>query len=68
MPTKTHGPLQEDYSRAIRAAKKAGAPAVRVTIGPATIEIPLQGDYLKMLAPGQPPAPNTPLEKIKANW
>jgi hypothetical protein len=68
MPTKTHGPLQEDYSRAIRAAKKAGAPAVRVTIGPAVIEIPLTDAYLKMLAPGQPPAPNTPLEKIKANW
>jgi len=68
MPTKARGPLQEDYSRAIRAAKKAGAPFVRMTIGDATIEIPLKGDYLKTLPPGQPPAPDTAREKPKANW
>jgi len=61
MPTRARGPLQEDYARAIREAKKAGAPAVRVTIGEATIEIPLTGDYLRRLASAQLPTPGTTL-------
>ena len=58
MPTRAKGPLQADYTRAIRAAKKAGAPAVEVIIGGATIVIPLTGDYLSRLASAQLPAPS----------
>lgn len=60
MPTKARGPLQEDYTRALRAAKRMGAKAVIAHIGAVPIVIPLDDTYMKMLAQGQPPAPETP--------
>jgi hypothetical protein len=56
MPTKAHGPLQEDYNRALRAAKRAGLKSVVVHVGRATIVMPLDDAYLATLAEGQPPA------------
>ena len=56
MPTKTNGPLQEDYNRALKAAKRAGAKAVRIEIGDRAIAIILDDTYLEKLAVGQPPA------------
>ena len=58
MPTKHNGPLMEDYKRAIKAAKWAGAKVVRVEIGDGAIAILLDDAYLEKLALGQPPAPD----------
>jgi len=69
MPTKAHGPLQEDYRRALAAARRAGAKSVAIVIGRSTIVIELEGDYMEKLALGQPPAPNTESgEKPKSLW
>jgi hypothetical protein len=70
MPTKAHGPLQEDYKRLIREAKRAGAPAVVVYIGGTPVVIPLNDTYLEKLALGQPPAPLTTEERkeVKLVW
>jgi len=70
MPTKAHGPLQEDYKRLIREAKRAGAPAVVVYIGGTPVVIPLNDAYLDKLALGQPPAPLTTEERkeVKLVW
>jgi len=69
MPTKHNGPLMEDYKRAIKAAKWAGAKVVRVEIGDGAIAILLDDTYLEKLALGQPPAPDlTSGGKTKANW
>lgn len=69
MPTKLNGPLMEDYKRALKAAKWAGAKVVRVEIGGAAIAILLDDAYLEKLAPGQPPAPDLPGErKPKLHW
>ena len=65
MPTKARGPLQVDYARAIRAAKKAGAPAVRLTFANVVIEIPLGEDYLGKLASAQPPALDTGKRELR---
>jgi hypothetical protein len=59
MVTKVNGPLMEDYKRALKAAKWAGAKVVRVEIGEGAIAIMLDDAYLEKLAPGQPPAPDT---------
>jgi hypothetical protein len=70
MPTKAHGPLQEDYKRLIREAKRAGAPAVVVYIGGTPVVIPLNDTYLEKLALGQLPAPLTTEERkeVKLVW
>lgn len=71
MPTKAHGPLQEDYRRALAAAKRAGAKSVAIVIGRSTIVIGLEGDYMDKLAQGQPPAPDAKApgkEDFKLNW
>jgi sugar phosphate isomerase/epimerase len=65
MATKSNGPLMEDYIRALKAAKRMGAKAVVVHTGKSAIVIPLDGDYLGKLAPGQPPAPNADEERRK---
>lgn len=58
MPTKTNGPLMEDYKRAIKAAKWAGWGAVRIEFGTLAIAILKDGSYLEKLAQGQPPSPD----------
>jgi len=69
MVTKANGPRVEDYKRAIRAAKWAGAKVVRVEIQGAAIAILLDDAYLEKLAPGQPPAPElTDGEAVKLKW
>ena len=69
MPTKTNGPLMEDYKRALKAAKWAGAKVVRVEIDGGAIAILLDDAYLEKLAPGQPPAPDLPSGgKPKLSW
>ena len=69
MPTKTNGPLMEDYKRALKAAKWAGAKVVRVEIDGGAIAILLDDAYLEKLAPGQPPAPDLPAAaKPKLHW
>ena len=67
MPTKAHGPLQEDYKRLIREAKRAGAPAVVVYIGGTPVVIPLNDTYLEKLALGQPPAQSEG-KKVELDW
>jgi hypothetical protein len=52
LPAKANGPLLEDYTRALKAAKKAGAKAVRVEIGGSAITILLDD----ALAAAQPVA------------
>ena len=61
MPTKSHGPLMEDYKRALRAAKWAGVKAVRIEMSGAAIVMIMDDAYLEKLASGQPPAPNSNL-------
>jgi hypothetical protein len=56
MTTKVHGPLIEDYKRALKAAKWAGVKAVRVEIGETAIVLIMDDTYLEKLALGQPPA------------
>lgn len=56
MPTKAHGPLQVDYERALRAAKRHGLKSVVIHIGKTAIVMPLDDTYLEQLAEGQPPA------------
>ena len=69
MSTKVNGPLMEDYKRALKAAKWAGAKVVRVEIGEGAIAILLDDAYLEKLALGQPPAPDAEVrEKPKARW
>jgi hypothetical protein len=69
MPTKAHGPLQEDYRRALREAKRAGVKSVVVHIGRAAIVMPLDDAYLEKLASRQPPAPDAETgEKPKLVW
>ena len=69
MPTKTNGPLMEDYKRALKAAKWAGVKAVRVEIGQGAIVMIMDGAYLDKLALGQPPAPElNGGPKIKLDW
>jgi len=57
MPTKANGPLQEDYNRAIRAAKKFGVDIVRIEMGQFAIVIPLSHSQMERLARGHLPAP-----------
>ena len=70
MPTRSNGPLMEDYIRALRAAKRMGVKAVRVEVGKGAIVMLMDDDYLEKLALGQPPAPDTTevREKPKARW
>lgn len=68
MATKTKGPLQEDYIRALRAAKKMGAKAVVVHLAGTPIVIPLDDAYLTALAQGQPPAPDFEQREVKPSW
>jgi hypothetical protein len=59
----------EDYKRALKAAKWAGAKAVRIEIGDGAIAILLDDAYLEKLAPGQPPAPElSGGEAVKLKW
>jgi hypothetical protein len=41
MPTKVNGPLMEDYTRALKAAKRFGAKSVRIEVGDGAITINL---------------------------
>ena len=69
MPSKANGPLQEDYSRAIRAAKRHGLEIVRIEMGRFAIVLPLTHAYMEKLAQGQPPAPDLKgEEKLKLDW
>ena len=69
MVTKVNGPRIEDYKRALKAAKWAGAKVVRVEIDGAAIAILLDDAYLEKLAPGQPPAPElNGGRKVKLDW
>jgi hypothetical protein len=69
MPTKVNGPTMEDYKRAIKAAKWAGAKAVRVEIGDGAIAILLDDTYLEKLALVHPPSPNVEeKERPKGRW
>jgi hypothetical protein len=70
MPTKHNGPLMEDYKRALKAAKWAGAKGVVVHIGGTPVVIPLDNTYLDKLALGQPPAPHPTEEQkeVKLVW
>ena len=69
MPTKTNGPLMEDYKRALKAAKWAGVKAVRIEIGQGAIVMIMDAAYLDKLALGQPPAPElNGGQKIKLDW
>jgi hypothetical protein len=58
MTVKAHGPLLEDYKRAIKAAKWAGWKVVRVEIGNTGIALLADDTYLEKLALGQHPAPD----------
>jgi len=68
MVTKANGPLMEDYKRALKAAKWAGAKVVRVEIGEGAIAILLDDAYLEKLALGQPSAPELSGGKPKLHW
>ena len=69
MSNRHNGPLMEDYKRALKAAKWAGAKVVRVEIGGGAIAILLDDAYLEKLAPGQLPAPElNGGEPVKLKW
>jgi hypothetical protein len=69
MVTKVHGPLIEDYKRALKAAKWAGVKAVRVEIGETAIVLIMDDTYLEKLALGQPPAQElSGGPKVKLDW
>jgi len=70
MPTKSNGPLMEDYIRALRAAKRMGVKAVRIEVGKGAIVMMMDDAYLDKLALGQPPAPDTNEERkeVKLVW
>ena len=59
MAAKAHGPILEDYKRALKAARWAGWKVVRVEIGNCAIALIKDDAYLEKLATGQPPAPDT---------
>jgi hypothetical protein len=63
MPTKSNGPLVEDYRRAIRAAKREGWKVIRVEIGKSAIAIMADDAYIEKLARGYPPAPSPEPER-----
>jgi hypothetical protein len=65
MVTRAHGPLMEDYKRAIRAAKWAGWKVVRVEVGNTAIALLADDTYLTKLAQGQPPAPDTAADEAE---
>jgi hypothetical protein len=69
MPTRSNGPLMEDYIRALRAAKRMGVKAVRIEVGKGAIVMMMDDAYLEKLALGQPPAPDIEVrEKPKGHW
>lgn len=69
MATKSNGPLMQDYVRAMKAAKRMGAPAVVVYMGGTPVVIPLNDAYLDKLAQGQPPAPSPEtVKEVKTLW
>lgn len=69
MTVKAHGPLLEDYLRALKAAKRMGAKTVVVHMGGIAIAIQLDDAYMEKLALGQPPAPDIKGEgKPKLVW
>lgn len=69
MTKKTHGPLQEDYIRALKAAKRMGAKVVRVEIGNGAIAILLDDAYLEKVGFAPSPAPDLPPGgKPKLGW
>jgi hypothetical protein len=68
MATRARGPLIEDYWRAIKAARRAGAKAVRIERGGTAVVIPLDDAYLDKLAQGQPPEPSSKDEGEVHNW
>jgi hypothetical protein len=69
MPTKSNGPLMEDYIRALRAAKRMGVKAVRIEVGKGAIVMMMDDTYLEKLALGQPFAPNVEEAKREPhNW
>jgi hypothetical protein len=69
MPTKSNGPLMEDYIRALRAAKRMGVKAVRIEVGKGAIVMMMDDAYLEKLALGQPPAPDLQSGgKLKLDW
>ena len=68
MPTRTRGPLMEDYIRALRAAKRMGVKAVRVEVGQGAIVMLMDDTYLEKLALSQPPAPDAKPPEEGHNW
>jgi hypothetical protein len=58
MPARTHGPLLEDYRRAIKAAKREGWKVVRAEIGGSAIAIMEDETYLEKLDRVHTPAPD----------
>ena len=68
MPTKSNGPLMEDYIRALRAAKRMGVKAVRIEVGKGAIVMMMDDAYLEKLAVGQPSAPDTKPPEEGHNW
>ena len=62
---RVHGPLVEDYVRAIKAAKRMGWKVVRVEIGKSHIAILADDAYLDKLASGQPPAPSSEMTEAE---
>jgi hypothetical protein len=73
MTVKAHGPLLEDYKRAIKAAKWAGWKAVRVEVGNgATIVLLADDTYLERLerlhSPSQDLKPEEEKPKPKLVW
>jgi len=68
MPTKSNGPLLEDYRRALKAAKGAGVKAVRIEIGGSAMIFALDDDAISKLTSGQLARPNGEKPEPKLKW
>ena len=67
MVTRANGPTVADYGRALKAAKKAGAKAMRIEIGDTAFVFALTDEAISKLtsaAPAEPAAPPRP----KLHW